>query len=56
MNVIARKGLKVPIEGKPRTYITDATAVTVLDSHYYRRRIAEGDLLVVAAAEVKHGG
>ena len=50
MNVIARIGIKVPMEGKPRSYISDSVVVTVADdSHYYLRRIAEGDLLARSA-------
>lgn len=45
MNVIAAKGLKVPMEGKPNTYIDDTTVVEVIESAYYLRRISDGDLL-----------
>lgn len=45
MNVIATPGIKVPKEDKPRDYITDAEAVEVPDTVYYRRRISDGDLL-----------
>ncbi|MGD9610773.1 MAG: DUF2635 domain-containing protein [Desulfovibrionaceae bacterium] len=45
--VQAAPGLRVPLEGAPRRYITDATPVTVPDSAYYRRRLADGDLLQV---------
>ncbi len=47
LNVIAKKGVQVPMEGRPRKYITAAKAVPVKNSSYYRRRIAEGDLKVV---------
>lgn len=53
MNTIivqAAPGLRVPLEGAPRRYITDATPVTVPDSAYYRRRLADGDLLQVPDA------
>lgn len=45
MLVIAKTGIKVPYESKPRTYITDEKPVDVSDSSYYRRRIADGDLI-----------
>ncbi len=55
MKVIARKGLRVPMESGFRRYVTDAAAVDVPNTVYYRRRIAEGDLIddpqLVAAAE-----
>ena len=50
MKVTAAKGLKVPMENKPHTYITDAAAVEVPSTAYYRRRIADGDLTVVKTA------
>lgn len=49
----AAKGLRVPKETKPRVYITDAEAVDVPDTTYYRRRIAEGDLLLSSRARAK---
>ncbi len=45
MHVIAAPGIQVPKEDKPRDYITDTQAVDVPDTAYYRRRIADGDLL-----------
>jgi len=42
--VQAAPGVRVPQEGSPRRYITDAAPATVPDSTYYRRRIADGDL------------
>ena len=45
MKVISAHGIKVPKEDKPRDYITDSEAVDVPDTVYYRRRIADGDLL-----------
>lgn len=51
LTVKAAPGLKVPREDKPTTYIVDAAAVQVPDSPYYRRRIADGDLV----PEVKTG-
>lgn len=52
MLVLAAPGLKVPMEGKPRDYITDTPpegerGFTVIDSSYYLRRVAEGDLVEV---------
>lgn len=48
MKVIAAAGLAVPREDNPRRYITDAEALEVPDTPYYRRQIADGDLLIVA--------
>lgn len=45
MEVIAREGLRVPMETGKRRYVTDAETVDVPNTVYYRRRIAEGDLL-----------
>ena len=47
VKVIAKKGVKVPKEGNPRKYITDARAVPVEKSAYYRKRIGEGSLIEV---------
>ena len=49
ITVKAAPGLRVPMEGLPRRHITDAAAVAVPDSAYYRRRIADGDLLLPAS-------
>ncbi len=49
MFVKAAPGLKVPQEEKPRDYITDAESVEVPASAYTLRRIADGDLIEVAA-------
>ncbi|MGQ6115958.1 DUF2635 domain-containing protein [Serratia sp. IR-2025] len=46
INVIARKGIRVPKEEMPDRYITDSEAVSVEQSAYYRRRLREGDLLL----------
>ncbi len=46
MKVIAAPGLKVPMEDKPRDYITDAQAVDVPESAYYLRRLADRDLVM----------
>lgn len=50
LNVKAAPGLQLPKEGAPRTYITEAEAVAVEDSHYYRKAIADGDLVEVPLA------
>jgi hypothetical protein len=55
MLVKAALGLKVPKEAKPREYITDAKAVEVPESVYYRRCLAQGDL-VLAEQPVKKAG
>lgn len=57
MRVKASPGLKVPMEGKPRDYITEDEAVDVVESAYYQRRVAEGDLVAapVDAAEKSKG-
>lgn len=48
ITVKAAPGVRVPQEGMPRRYITETTPVTVPDSAYYRRRIADGDLALAA--------
>jgi hypothetical protein len=46
--VRATPGAKVPIEGWFTTYITQESGdVTVVDSHYYRQQIRDGDLALV---------
>lgn len=47
MLVKAAPGLKVPMEEKPRDYITDTKSVDVPESAYYLRRITDGDLVTV---------
>ncbi|SDA18135.1 Protein of unknown function [Pseudomonas sp. NFPP10] len=49
MHVIAAPGLLVPRESDPLTRIepAPADAVEVPDTSYYRRRVAEGELLLV---------
>lgn len=49
IQVRAREGIRFPMEGAPRRYI-EATPVEVASSTYYRRAIADGDLLAVALA------
>ena len=51
MKVTASPGVRVPIEGKPREYITDTDAVEVPDSAYYRRRLRDGDLIIQTEAK-----
>ncbi|WP_279203966.1 hypothetical protein [Obesumbacterium proteus] len=48
LNVKATQGVCVPREDNARRYITDAAAVRVDDSAYYRRQIKAGDLQLVA--------
>ena len=45
ITVKAAPGIKVPREDKPTTYIDDTNPVTITPSAYYRRRIADGDLI-----------
>lgn len=54
LNVKAAPGLSVPMEDKPRIHISDSAAVAVPESTYYRRRIADGDLVeeIVASMSV----
>lgn len=51
MIVTAAKGIKVPMETKPRDYITDDAVFKVEDSAYYARRISDGDLIEVGQNE-----
>ena len=58
MLVKAVPGIKVPMEGKPREYITDTPpegerGFTVPDSAYYQRRVTDGDLVIVAKSNKK---
>ncbi|OLN30444.1 hypothetical protein DVDV_0644 [Desulfovibrio sp. DV] len=55
ITVKAAPGVRVPQEGMPRRYITEAAPVTVPDSAYYRRRIADGDLALAADAAAVSG-
>lgn len=45
MKVIAAPGLLVPMEHNPRVYIDDQTPVEIEHTHYYVRRLADGDLV-----------
>ena len=52
MKVKAAPGIKVPMEDKPREYITDTPpegeqGFDVPETAYYLRRIADGDLVIV---------
>lgn len=53
MRVIAAPGLRVPHEGKARTFIEAAPAesVDVPDTTYYRRRVATGELLLAEESD-----
>jgi hypothetical protein len=53
MIVKAAAGLLVPKEGQPRQYITESEAVDVPETAYYRRRLAEGDLVPAAQTKAK---
>ena len=61
MQVLAAPGIKVPMEEKPRDYITDTppegeAGYTVPDTAYYQRRILDGDLVpVMVFAPAKKG-
>lgn len=59
MKVRAPKGLKCPMEGSPRDYITDAEeGVEVPNTSYYRRLVDDKSLEIVpdqAPAKVKPG-
>lgn len=46
IKVIARKGVRVPVEGNPDRYITDEKAVDVPETTYWHRRLKDGDLLL----------
>lgn len=45
ITVQAAPGLRVPLFDKPKRHITDAAPVQVELNAYYRRRMADGDLL-----------
>lgn len=49
MLVKAAPGVRVPVEGSPHRYIED-TPVNVEDTAYYRRRMADGDVVLVEAS------
>ncbi|MBI5550746.1 MAG: DUF2635 domain-containing protein [Desulfobacterales bacterium] len=45
MKVVAAKGTKCPMEGKPRQYIDDRAGADVPETTYYRRLLADGSLV-----------
>ncbi|MDO4693049.1 MAG: DUF2635 domain-containing protein [Eikenella sp.] len=47
--VRAAPGLKVPMDGQPHRYITDAEPVAVAATAYYLRCLDYGDLVRVTA-------
>lgn len=49
MKVKAAPGVSVPVEGKPHIYI-EQSAVDVEETLYYRRRLADGDLIKIQPA------
>ena len=53
ITVKAAPGIKVPREDKPTTYIDDTNPVTITPSAYYRRRIADGDLILLGRADAQ---
>lgn len=44
--VKAREGVRVPCEGAPRSHISGEPVAIIL-SPYYRRQIADGDLVML---------
>ncbi|WP_293766586.1 DUF2635 domain-containing protein [uncultured Aquitalea sp.] len=56
MKVKAAPGIQVPMEDKPREFITDAEAVEVPNSTYYLRIVADGDLIDVEAVPAETDG
>ncbi|QOF68300.1 DUF2635 domain-containing protein [Actinobacillus sp. GY-402] len=52
MKVKATPGVKVPYEDRPYAHI-EQTVVDVPDTTYYRRRIADGDLIKVIETRSK---
>jgi hypothetical protein len=51
LHVKASTGLKLPKEGAPYEYITDAEPVEVEACHYYRKAINDGDLIALSDDE-----
>ena len=47
--VKAAPGVRVPMEGSPRKYITEDAAVAVTRTAYYIRRLKDGDLVLADA-------
>lgn len=54
--VQAAPGLRVPLFDKPKRHITDAAPVQVELNAYYRRRMADGDLLQIPAPKEARNG
>lgn len=50
VTVVARLGITVPIEGTPRQHITPDQPRRIRLTHYYRRQIKDGDLVIVPDA------
>ncbi|MEN6615974.1 MAG: DUF2635 domain-containing protein [Syntrophorhabdus sp.] len=50
ISVIAASGLRCPMEGRSREYITDTIPIEVEDTSYYRRLIADGSLALADKA------
>lgn len=55
ITVIAAKGVRVSLEHDHRRHIDDTAAVPVVDSAYYQRRLADGDLLLRQPASNRKG-
>lgn len=55
ITVQARPGVNVPQEHHPRRHITSEAPVQVEDSPYYRRRMADGDLVMIIEEDKDHG-
>jgi hypothetical protein len=51
MNVVAKKDTSCPFEDAPREYITDSVIVDVPNTSYYRRRVADGSLVLKTIIE-----
>lgn len=56
ITVQAAPGLRVPLFDNPKRYITDAASVQVELNAYYRRRMADGDLLQIPAPKEARNG
>ena len=52
ITVKAAPGVRVPMEGAPRKYITDSAPVTVTRTAYYIRRLKDKDLILTDAQGV----
>lgn len=52
ITVKAAPGVRVPYEDNARKYITEGEAVSVLESTYYLRRLADKDLVPCQAESV----